>query len=82
MLIFYIAPPTSESLFKQWTIGPIYYSVLAMAEAMGQSNTTRVIDMGSNDDNIYTPAYAIYEHGTLARALLSTMSPIPAVIAI
>jgi len=41
-----------------------------MAEAMGQSNATRVIDMGANDHNIYTPAYAIYEHGTLARILL------------
>jgi len=41
-----------------------------MAEAMGQTNATRVIDMGANDHNIYTPVYAIYEHGTLARILL------------
>ena len=41
-----------------------------MAEALGQSNMTQVIDMSSNDDNIYTPSYAIYDHGTLARVLL------------
>jgi hypothetical protein len=41
-----------------------------MAEALGRSNTTQVLDMGSNDHNIFTPAYAIYEHGTLARVLL------------
>ncbi len=41
-----------------------------MAEALGQSNTTQVFDLGANNNNIYTPAYSIYEQGTLKRVLL------------
>jgi len=41
-----------------------------MAEALGQSNTTRLYDIGANNDNIYSPAYAIYEHGKINRVLL------------
>ena len=66
----YPAPPTNQSTFRQWTIGPIYYSALVMAEALGPSNTTQVVDLLPNNANIYTPAYSIYEGGTLARILL------------
>lgn len=66
----YVAPPTNESMFEGWSIGPIFYSVLAVAEALGPSNTSRVMDLGANNGSIYTPAYAIYENGTLARLAL------------
>ena len=67
---FILAPPTNQSSFKQWTIGPIYYSALVMAEALGQSNTTQIYDLGANNNNIYSPGYAIYEHGKINRVLL------------
>ena len=41
-----------------------------MAEAIGPSNATQVLDVQANANNIFTPAYAIYENGTLVRALL------------
>ncbi|KAJ7592650.1 glycoside hydrolase family 79 protein [Mycena floridula] len=60
-------PPTNQSSFHRWTIGPIYYSVLAMAEALGASNSSQVLDLQANSDNIYTPAYGIYENGNPVR---------------
>jgi len=69
-MILLIAPPTNESTFRQWTVGPIYYSAMVMAEALGPSNATQVIDLTANGNNIYSPAYAIYEHGTLVRVML------------
>ncbi|KJA24861.1 glycoside hydrolase family 79 protein [Hypholoma sublateritium FD-334 SS-4] len=63
-------PPTNQSSYKQWTVGPIYYSALVMAETIGPSNATQVLDVQANANNIFTPAYAVYEHGTLVRALL------------
>lgn len=57
-------------MFEGWSIGPVFYSVLAVAEALGSSNTSRVIDLNANNGSIYTPAYAIYENGTLARLAL------------
>ena len=69
-IILYPAPPTNQSTYRQWTIGPIYYSALVMAEALGPSNTTQIVDLLPNNANIYTPAYSIYEGGTLARILL------------
>ncbi|KAH9834486.1 uncharacterized protein C8Q71DRAFT_144395 [Rhodofomes roseus] len=66
----FIPPPTNESMFEGWTIGPVFYSVLATAEALGSSNTSRVIDLNANNGSIYTPAYAIYEQSALARLAL------------
>ncbi|KAK7033434.1 Glyco-hydro-79C domain-containing protein [Favolaschia claudopus] len=63
-------PPTNQSTFHQWTIGPIYYSVLAVAEAFGTSNKSRIIDLQMNANNIYTPGYAIYDGDVLARLAL------------
>lgn len=69
------APPTNQSSYHKWTIGPIFYSVLAVAEALGSSNNSQVIDLAANGNNDYTPGYAIYEGGTLARlALLNFMT--------
>ncbi|KAF8816878.1 hypothetical protein BYT27DRAFT_7127069 [Phlegmacium glaucopus] len=63
-------PPTNQSTFRAWTIGPIYYSSLVMAEVLGSSNTTQILDLLPNNANIFTPAYAIYDGGNLARVLL------------
>ncbi|KAJ6545101.1 glycoside hydrolase family 79 protein [Mycena vulgaris] len=63
-------PPTNQSTFRSWSIGPIYYSVLAVAETFGTSNQSRIIDLQLNGGNIYTPGYAIYDGGVLARLAL------------
>ncbi|KAI0659525.1 glycoside hydrolase superfamily [Cubamyces menziesii] len=68
-------PPTNLSLFDQWTVGPVFYSTLFMAEALGTTNTSRVVDLLANDGNEFTPAYAIYEEHALARiALINYMN--------
>jgi len=60
-------PPTNQSTFRQWTIGPIYYSALVMAEVLGPSNASQVIDMTQDPS---TPIYAIYENGTPTKLAL------------
>ncbi|KAI0791079.1 glycoside hydrolase family 79 protein [Abortiporus biennis] len=60
-------PPTNLSLVEQWTVGPIFYSSLIVAEALGTSNQSRVVDLQMNSGNQYTPGYAIYENGNVAR---------------
>ncbi len=64
------APPTNISTTKAWTVGPIFYSSIVVAEALGPTGTAQVFDLGANGNNIYTPGYAIYENGNLARVLL------------
>ncbi|KAJ7031869.1 hypothetical protein C8F04DRAFT_1109322 [Mycena alexandri] len=61
----FIAPPTAQSTFRQWSIGPLYYAALVMAEAMGKSNLTQVLDLKIASP--YTPMYALYENGTPVR---------------
>ncbi|KAF5353171.1 hypothetical protein D9757_012643 [Collybiopsis confluens] len=63
-------PPTNQSTFHQWTIGPVYYSTLILAESFGLSNQSQILDLGANSNNIYTPAYAIYENGNPVRVAL------------
>ena len=46
------------------------YSTLFVAEALGTTNTSRVVDLFANNANEFTPAYGIYEHDTLARIAL------------
>lgn len=71
----YLAPPTNQSLYNQWTIGPIFYSVLVIAETLGSSNNSQLIDLNANGNSVYTPGYAIYENGQLTKlALLNFMS--------
>lgn len=71
----FTAAPTNESSFHQWTTGPLFYSAVFIAEAMGKTNTTQVKDMLPNDGNDLTPAYAIYENGQFARmALINYMT--------
>ncbi|OJT10820.1 Beta-glucuronidase [Trametes pubescens] len=66
----FTAAPTNESSFHQWTVGPIFYAALAVAEALGSTNTSRVKDLFPNNGNEFTPAYAIYENDQLARMML------------
>jgi len=63
-------PPTNESSYHQWTIGAIFYATLAIAETLGTSNTSQVMDLKANSNSIYTPAYVIYESGAAARLAL------------
>ncbi|KAJ7679102.1 glycoside hydrolase family 79 protein [Mycena polygramma] len=63
-------PPTNQSTFHSWTIGPVYYSALIVAEVFGKSNQSRIIDLQMNNDSIYTPGYAVYENDTLSRLAL------------
>jgi hypothetical protein len=59
-----------QGAYRQWTIGPIYYSVLAMAETLGSSNVSQVLDLNANNASIYTPAYVIAERGSPTRVAL------------
>lgn len=52
-------------------VGPIYYSALAVAEALGSSNTAQVLDLQANGGSDYTPGYAIYENGQPVRIALT-----------
>ncbi|KAI0270634.1 hypothetical protein BC834DRAFT_967376 [Gloeopeniophorella convolvens] len=62
-------PPTNQSTFRQWTIGPVYYSALVMAEALGPTNASQIVDL-TQPGNIYTPTYAIYENGAPTKVAL------------
>lgn len=64
------APPTNQTAFNQWTIGAVYYSALVISEVFGSSNTSQILDLLGNEGNEYTPQYAIYESGQLARVAL------------
>ncbi|KAI0774365.1 glycoside hydrolase family 79 protein [Fomes fomentarius] len=69
------AAPTNESSFHQWTTGPIFYSAIFVAEALGKTNNSQVKDIFPNDANDLTPGYAIYENGKFARlALINYMT--------
>ena len=61
---------TNESLTKQWTVGPVFYSVVAAAEAFGRSGKSQIVDLQANSANIYTPGYAIYDGGNLDKVAL------------
>ncbi|KAK8866161.1 hypothetical protein IAR55_001312 [Kwoniella newhampshirensis] len=67
-------PPSNQSTTKQWTTGSVYYATLLVAEAFGQSNVSRIVDMTPTPDvdanNIYHPAYAVYENDAPSRVVL------------
>ncbi|KAG6898850.1 hypothetical protein C0993_003565 [Termitomyces sp. T159_Od127] len=60
-------PPTNQSTFHQWTVGPTYYTALVAAESLGPSNGTQVLDLGANGANDFTPCYGFYENGAPVR---------------
>jgi hypothetical protein len=41
-----------------------------MAEALGATNKSQVIDIGANNGSNYTPGYAIYQDGAPVRVAL------------
>jgi hypothetical protein len=63
-------PPTNQSSFRQWTISPIFYTNLVMAEILGPTNTAQVVDLQANSGSNSTPAFGIYENGKPARVAL------------
>ncbi|KAJ7167195.1 glycoside hydrolase family 79 protein [Mycena crocata] len=66
----FTSPPTNESTFHGWTVGPLYYSALVMAEAMGASNQTQVLDLPIAGNSPFTPIYGIYENGVPVRVAI------------
>ena len=46
------------------------YSTIVVAEALGSTNNSQVLDLFANGDNAMTPGYAIYENDALARMVL------------
>ena len=46
------------------------YATLVVAEALGTTNTSQVLDLFANSNSDSTPAYAVYENGALARMVL------------
>jgi hypothetical protein len=66
----FTAPPTNQSKYFEWTIGAVYYSTLISSEVFGKTNTSQIMDLHGNDNNMYTPQYAIYENGAIARIAL------------
>ncbi|EJD50973.1 hypothetical protein AURDEDRAFT_160114 [Auricularia subglabra TFB-10046 SS5] len=66
----FVPPPHNATAPFQWTVGPIMYGILAVAEALGDTGKARVADLGANGGNSYTPGYVIYENNQPARILL------------
>ena len=64
------SPPTNQSSYHQWTVGPVFYASLILAEAFGKSGTSRILDLAANNANPYTPAYGIWQNGALAKLAL------------
>ncbi|KAI0316859.1 glycoside hydrolase family 79 protein [Amylostereum chailletii] len=67
-------PPTNQSAFRQWTVGPVYYSALAAAEVFGPGNGSRVVDLEMNEGEGTTPGYAVYEGGVPVKVALFNMA--------
>ncbi|KAJ4489869.1 glycoside hydrolase family 79 protein [Lentinula aciculospora] len=66
----FISPPTNQSSYRQWTVGPVFYSSLVIAEALGPSNQSQVLEIGAENQSTYTPNYVIYENGQPVRMVL------------
>ncbi|KZV84960.1 hypothetical protein EXIGLDRAFT_776006 [Exidia glandulosa HHB12029] len=65
----FVPPPHNASAPFMWTVGPPMYAILAVAEALGDSNNARVADLGANQNNGMTPAYVVYENNQPVRVL-------------
>uniref|UniRef100_D8QFJ7 Glycoside hydrolase family 79 protein n=1 Tax=Schizophyllum commune (strain H4-8 / FGSC 9210) TaxID=578458 RepID=D8QFJ7_SCHCM len=65
-----MSPPGARSAYSEFTLGSIFYSALILSEALGSTGTAQVVDLQGNNGNIYTPQYAVYENGKLARVAL------------
>ncbi|KAJ6614100.1 hypothetical protein B0H10DRAFT_2221571 [Mycena sp. CBHHK59/15] len=58
----FTVPPMNQPTFHKWSVGPLYHSTLVMAEAIGPSNLTQVLDLNITGSSQYTPIYGIYEN--------------------
>ncbi len=63
-------PPPSNQSSEGWTTGSVYYSTLVVAEALGSSNVSQIVDLNADNGNIFAPAYAVYEKGAPTRLVL------------
>ncbi|KAJ7289361.1 glycoside hydrolase family 79 protein [Mycena rebaudengoi] len=66
----FTSPPTNQSTFHQWSIGPVYYSALVMTEVLGPSNNSQVLDLPVEGTSEFTPMYGIYENGVPVRVAI------------
>ncbi|KAJ7090783.1 hypothetical protein B0H15DRAFT_884060 [Mycena belliarum] len=66
----FTSPPTNQTTFRQWTIGPLYYTALVMAEILGATNEAQVLDLPIPGISPFTPIYGIYEKGTPVRVAI------------
>jgi hypothetical protein len=46
------------------------YAAIVLGEAFGTTNTSQIVDLGTNGKNDLTPAYGIYERGVLSKVAL------------
>jgi hypothetical protein len=63
-------PPPYAYTGAGWTTGSVYYSSLVIAEALGSTNTSQVVDYSQDRADDSHPAYLIYENGSPARVVL------------
>ncbi|KZV91536.1 hypothetical protein EXIGLDRAFT_719226 [Exidia glandulosa HHB12029] len=71
----FVSPPHNATKPFMWTVGPPWYGILFVAEALGKTGTARIADLAANEANPYTPAFVIYENNQPARvALFNYMS--------
>ncbi|KAG8988917.1 hypothetical protein FRB90_002499, partial [Tulasnella sp. 427] len=62
-------PPTNMTKYRQWTTGAIFYSNIVVAEALGKSGHSQVMDLQLDNNNENRAGYAIYEQGVATRAV-------------
>lgn len=53
-----------------WTMGPVLYSAIMVAEALGSTGTAQVADLQINGNNDNMAGYVIYENGAPAKVVL------------
>ncbi|KAJ6603190.1 hypothetical protein DFH09DRAFT_1019182 [Mycena vulgaris] len=80
----FTSPPTAQSTSRKWSVGPIYYSALVMAEAMGPSNLIQILDLNIHGTGPFRPIYGLYENGKPVRVAddLTGASDVDVVISI
>ncbi|EJD36492.1 glycoside hydrolase family 79 protein [Auricularia subglabra TFB-10046 SS5] len=66
----FVSPPHNATKPFMWTVGPPWYAILMVTEALGPSGHARVADLNANEGNTYTPGYVIYENNQPARVVL------------
>ncbi|KAJ1300657.1 hypothetical protein OPQ81_002305 [Rhizoctonia solani] len=66
-------PPSNQTTFQQWTVGPIFYAMLAVSETIGSSGNAQIADLNlgvGSANAMYTPGYTIVENGTPVKVAL------------